>query len=249
MQPHKELLARAILAHGGDALTKMRTFRETAEMRGSGPLGMRTPSQQSEVWLDYPARCGRWQMRQGTKTLAIYQQTPEGIFLSTPKTSAQKIPKIEQAEKTFDFLPLIKTGVLGLLTLQTTSDSVTFTEKGEIKGRRGPMIVRTQIAPRQSLLLLGRDGFASEPCQTTWSYLFALDGTLIAEQITQTQPKRITQMQLSYDTFRMFGGIKIPTEISIKSNLVPRGFSLGIRVTTVAINENLSPPIFSENTL
>jgi len=235
-----ELIQQSIAAHGGDALTRLRTYQETSEMRGSGPLGLRTPTQQCEIWFDRKAECGRWRMSKDNKTLGVYQQTPDGVFLETKEAAPQRV---RGAETPFAFTPLLKTGVLGLLALRNTDDTISFLPNGEIKGKKGRLLVRVQNAPQETLLL-DRSGLSRASCQTTWSYLFAPDGTLIAERITQTQPKRVVDTQLSYDRFQTIEGIKVPTEISVKSSLAPRGFSIKFTVKQVAINAAVDPATF-----
>ena len=235
------LLARAYTAHGGSALTELRTWHESDMVSGSGPFGIRMPAQQSEVWLDRPNACGRWQIEHGNNVQAVFQQTPEtGVMLWTEKTGTRKCG---EASPVFSFVPLLKTGIIGLLALQTTRDPLRFVERGEIKGRQGAMIIRTQPSA-QITLLLGKGNLTLGFCQTTWAYLFAPDGTLIGERITQMQPKNPIDTQMSYERFETVSGIKVPTEISVASNQIPRGFSLRLKVRQLTINAPIAASTF-----
>jgi hypothetical protein len=202
-------------------------------MAGSGPLGIRPPSQKSEILLDWEAMRGRWQATQDGKVRGIYQQTPSGVSFWTEKMGTQKL---RDAEMPFAYVPLMKTGLVGLLALRNTSDTITYVEKGEIKGKKGQMIVRSQPTPKETLVSKGRDGFAREICQTTWAYLFAPDGTLIAERVTQKQGKSTVQTEMSFDRFEVVDGIKFPTEVSVKSSQIPRGFSLKLKIKKITVN-------------
>ncbi len=228
------LLDRAISAHGGRSLTELRTFKETAEMRAAAPFGMRLPAQKVQVLLDRNAQTGRWQqLTDKGEPAVIYQQTPAGVFIWTRKSRTEKL---RDADTPSAFVPLTKTGVLGLLALQHTTDALAYVEQGEIKAKKGPMIVRTQTKPQETLLLVGKGDLVRAFCQTTWSYLFAPDGTLIAERVTQTQTGRVTDVQVSYDRFQTFGGIKVPTEIAIKNDQVPGMVKLRMHVNQVSVN-------------
>lgn len=233
----KSLVDQAIATHGGAALVNLKTFQEVVELQASGPFGMRMPKQDVEVILDRTGSRGRWQTVEGDKSLAIFQQTPTGVSLWTKKLGTQKI---RSGGTNVNFLPPMKTGLVGLIALQNATDSLIFVEKGEIKGKRGRMIIRKQTIPQESLVMAGKGDLSKETCLTTWSYLFAPDGTLIAERITQTPPNRTVEMELSFDRFEVFDGIKVPTEISVKSNQIPSMVTMKQRVKRVIVNAPLS---------
>jgi hypothetical protein len=238
----RALLQRAFAAHGGNALEGLRTVRESAELVGSAPLGMRMPSQKAEVYWDRAASSGRWEGSRDGKLVAVYQQTPAGGVVAWTETLGTR--RLRAADAPFAYVPLNKTGILGLVALRTTADALTYVEKGEIKGKKGPVIVRAQAAPVETLLLAGKGEMTVARCQTAWAYLFAPDGTLIAERITQTETqadgkKRVIEAQMSFDRFATFGGVKFPTEVSVKNNQIPSMVRVKLKVTRVTVNAPL----------
>jgi ABC-type antimicrobial peptide transport system permease subunit len=222
-------------------LSKLRTLQEQAELTGSGPFGMKAPSQQSRLWYDRTATSGRSEINKDGKTMGIYQSTPSGVYLWTEKTRSQKL---READTSFGFVPLLKSGIIGLLALQTTTDTLTFVEKGEIKGKKGAMIIRTQNTPQETLLIAGKGGLSRALSQTTWAYVFAPDGTLIAERITQKHDNKTTDTQMSYDRFGTFDGIKVPTEIGVRNDQMPRMVSVKLKVQQVTVNAPIAKSVF-----
>jgi hypothetical protein len=234
----QQVLERALETHG---IGRIKTYRETFELSGRAPLGMRFPGMRGALWLDRGGASGRTDIYQGKDRAGIYQQTPAGVYLWTTKTGTQKL---RDADSPFVFTPMFKSALLGLLALKHTSDPLTYIEKGAIQKKKGMMIVRTQSVPTETLVAAGRSGLIRESCQTTWAYLFGPDGTLIAEQITQKLPRRTQDIKISYDRFQVIEGIKIPMEMGVRPSDAPSMVSMKIRVRQVLINQPIGASEF-----
>lgn len=237
-QDEKELLGRAIAAHG---LTKLTSLRQEAAMEVR-MMGMKGPSMRMRLLFDFQNRRGRVEFWENGKLNQIYQETADGRVFWTAKAGKTALGT---AKVPFDFVPNMQTGLIGLLALLITHDPLQLKPTDSIGKRKGSSLTRTRAA-RLMPVMQGRDEPKIEACECAWTYLFAPEGTLLAERVVQTTAanKRIEQ-EFTYERFETIQGVKVPVELGVKMDGLPKMASVKIKVTTTEINPPLAPTDFA----
>jgi hypothetical protein len=236
-QDAKELQSRIAAAHGLNKLTSIR--QETAmEVR---LMGMKGPSMSMRLVFDLKNYRGRIEFIENGRPTRIYQETSEGGVFWTAKTGRTALGP---AKMPFDFVPNMYSGLLGAIALAVTRDSIQFKQDDSIGKQKGSSFTRTRGA-RLIPLMQGRDEPKVESCESAWTHLIAADGTLLAERVVQTTAanKRVVQ-EFSYDRFESISGVKVPVELGVKMDGLPKMASVKLKVRKTEINPALSADDF-----
>ena len=215
----------------------MKTYQEEFELYGM-VLGIRDAAKVCKVTVDVSGKRARFEFREQGKLSGIFQQTPQGVTVWTPKGGNQTAVSSEP------FTPSIKAGILGMLSIGKGSSALRFTEKDQIGRAKGESITVDTPGENLSLILAGKTGASGEKCTTSRTYLFLPDGTLVAERTRQTTSKRKLQMEFVFSKYQTIEGVKIPTEMSVKNSEVPGFVTLRLRVKKITINSALSDEDF-----
>lgn len=232
-QEEKELRSRIVRAHG---LAKLSTLRQEAAMEVR-MLGMKGPSLSSRVVFDFQNQRGRVEFIENGKINQIYQETKEGRFFWTAKAGKTSLGP---ATLPFDFVPLMQTSLVGIIALGVTQNPLQFRLSDALGKRKGSSLTRTQPA-RLMPMMQGRAEPRVEACECTWTYLADADGTLLAERLVQTNTsKKRLEQELSYERFELISGVKVPVELGVKNNQLPKLASAKIKVRQTEINPPLS---------
>jgi hypothetical protein len=202
-QDEKEFLGRVAAAHG---LAKLTTMRQEAAMEVR-MMGMKGPSMRMRLLFDFKNRRGRVEFWENGKLNRIYQETADGRVFWTAKAGKTAL---DTAKVPFDFVPNMQTGLIGLIALSATHDSLQAKPTDAIGKRKGSSLTRTRAA-RLIPVMQGRDEPKIEQCACAWTYLLAPDGTLLAERVVQTTAanKHIEQ-EFTYGRFETIQGVKGP---------------------------------------
>lgn len=236
-QDEKELLTKATAAHG---LAKLTSLRQEAAMEVR-MMGMKGPSMRMRLLFDFKNRQGRVEFWENGKLNRIYQETAEGRVFWTAKAGKTALGV---AKVPFDFVPNMQTGLIGLLALGITHDPLNAKPTDSIGKRKGSSLTRTRAA-RLMPVMQGRDEPKVEGCTCAWTYLLAPEGTLLAERVVQTTAanKRIEQ-EFTYDRFETIQGVKVPVELGVKMDGLPKMASVKIKVVATEVNPVLPPDEF-----
>ncbi|MBB6051812.1 hypothetical protein [Armatimonas rosea] len=236
-QDEKELLGKIAAPHG---LTTLTSLRQEAAMEVR-MMGMKGPSMRTRFLFDFKNRRGRVEFWENGKLNRIHQETAEGRVFWTAKAGTTPLGT---AKVPFDFVPNMQTGLIGLLALSITHDTLQAKPTDAIGKRKGSSLTRTREA-RLMPVMQGRDEPKVEQCACAWTYLLAPDGTLLAERVVQTTTanKRIEQ-EFTYERFETVQGVKVPVELGVKMDGLPKMASVKLKVVATEINPTLSPDDF-----
>jgi hypothetical protein len=230
-QDEKTLLAKISAAHG---LNKITSIRQELAMEVKMML-LKGPSMGLKLLFDFKNHRGRVEMYEKGKLQQIYQESDgECVFWSAKNGKVT----LGAAKKPFDFVPQMQTGLIGLIALGTTRDPVQVGSE-----RRGSVLTRAQGAHRMPLMQ-GRGEPTIETVESVLSYVIGPDGTLLSERIVQTAGSKKVQQELSYGRFQTIGGVKVPTEMGVKNDQLPRMASVKMKVRKTEINPALSAADF-----
>jgi hypothetical protein len=221
-------LETALRAHGGDALTGMRTYTEDASVNAT-VLGVSVYNQRFKTTVDFVGRRGRIEISQDGKTQTIYQVTPQGAWSWTPKTGKKAETPPAKPDAPFTFSTPIKAGVLGLLAIgKVDNEKLSGQEKLDGNGSRGATIRRE-----------GKGYLVS--------FTFSKDGLLTSERTVLTDDKGERQeFTLLYDTYKTVNGVRIPVGAALQASQMPGIAVARYTVTAVAVNPTLPASAFAE---
>ena len=237
-QDEKEFLGRVAAAHG---LTKLTSLRQETAMEVR-MMGMKGPSMRTRLLFDFKNRRGRVEFWENGKLGRIYQETTDGRMFWTAKAGKTALGSVKVP---FDFVPNMQTGLIGLSALSVTHDPLQVKLTDSIGKRKGSSLTRTRAA-RLIPVMQGRDEPKIEQCACAWTYLIAPDGTLLAERVVQTTAanKRIEQ-EFTYERFETIQGVKVPVELGVKMDGLPKLASVKLKVVATEINPTLAPADFA----
>ncbi len=232
-QDAKELQSRIVAAHG---LAKLTSLRQEAAMKVR-MMGMTGPSMSTRLVFDLKNHRGRVEFIENGRLQRLYQEIAEGRVFWTAKAGRTALGP---AKLPFDFVPNLQTGLLGAIALGNTRDAIQLKQADAIGKYKGTSLTRTQAA-RLIPLMQGRDEPKVESCESVWTYLIAADGTLLAERVVQTTPanKQVAQ-EFYYDRFETISGVKVPVELGVKMEGLPKMASVKLKVRNTEINPALS---------
>ena len=220
------VLERAIQAHGGDALEKLKTYRESYEMTAT-VLGIGVYNVRANAVVDFDAQQGRLEFfRNGTKE-SIYEATPKGARLWTPKDGTRKINIPRRPEDDYLLVTPMKSSVLGLLAMGKVAEKLEFKPQLNLQGRKGVGIKRQG------------DGYEI-------TYLFAPDGTISAENSIYpgANPNEKFEVTLLYTKYQTVNGIKFPVSADVISSAIPGIARANLQVRNVEVNPTLERDAF-----
>ena len=220
-------LQTAVKAHGGEALTGMKTYSEDAAISAS-VIGIGVYNLRFRTTVDFAGQRGRIEIFNNGTLQTIYQLTPQGARTWTPKDGTKPAPAPVKPDAPFTFSTPVKAGVLGLLAVGKAQDEqLSGDSSSEVQGVKGASIKRE-----------------AKTYQAT--YLFDSSGALAVERTVLIGAKgEKTEFTVVYDAFKTTGGVRIPTHAKIYSSQIPDYASAELTVTAVAVNPTLPANAFT----
>jgi hypothetical protein len=219
-------LERAIAAHGGSALEGMKTYAEDAAVNAT-VLGINVYNQRFKTTVDFGQARGRIEISSNGKMQTIYQVTPQGARLWTPKDGVKDVPPPAKPGAPFTFSMPIKSGLLGLLAVGKVADErLSFEATLELRGVKGA-------------------GIRREGKEYQVTYLFNTSGLLALERTILTNEKgEKTDFTLVYNAYKTVNGVKVPVTAQIFSPQIPEVANAQMTLTSVSVNPTITADAF-----
>jgi hypothetical protein len=220
-------LETAVKAHGGEALTGMKTYSEDAAITAS-VLGVGVYNLRFRTTVDFTERRGRIEIFNNGTLQTIYQLTPQGARTWTPKDGTKDAPSPVKPDAPFTFSTPVKAGILGLLAVGKAQDEKLSGDSSiEIQGVKGASIKRE-----------------AKSYQAT--YVFDSSGALAVERTVLVDDKgKKTEFTLVYNAFKILNGVRVPMSAKIYSSQIPGFASAELKVTAAAVNPTLAVNAFT----
>ncbi len=211
-------LEKALAAHGGEALTGMKTYLEDDVVNAS-VLGVGLYNLRFRTLVDFAGRRGRIEIFNNGTLQTIFQLTSQGSKQWTKKDGTKDGTLSLKPGAPFTFSTPIKAGVLGLLAIGKAADEkLSGSASVEVQGIKGASIQR-DAKSYQATYVFGADG------------RFNLEKTVFINEKNEK-----TEFTLVYESFKTIGGVKIPMNAKIYSSQIPGFASANLEVKSVDVN-------------
>jgi hypothetical protein len=221
------LREKAIEAHGGTALEKMKTYREDFAINAT-VLGVGVYNFRIKATVDYVGERGRLEFYNNGALESVVQLTKEGTVSWSKKNGNKTEKNARKPGEDFTFSMPFKSGVLGLLALgKLEEEKVAAMDTLEIEGIRGKAIMRT-----------GK--------QYEVTYILAPDGSIALERAKYQGEKadQKSEISLLYNKYKVVSGVKVPVAAAIRSSQIPGIASANLEVKDIDINVALTDADF-----
>lgn len=221
-------LESAIQAHGGEALTNLRTYTEDATVNAT-VVGISVYNLRFRTTVDFLNRRGRIEILQDGKIQTIYQVTPQATWSWSLKNGKKAEAPPIKPDAPFTFATPIKAGLLGLLAVgKVENETLSAPDTLEVGGVRGRAI--------------RREGKGYQV-----AFVFGKEGLMSVERTVLTNDKgEKTEFTLLYDTYKTVSGVKIPVGAGLQASQMPGVAVARFTITSVTVNPTLPASAFAE---